>query len=406
MLLVLPLAKGQPSGYTLVQSLSQTFSQAPWMNLKSLYVKTEGGRLYYYLEYFAAIPNSRDYSRAVYVYMDTDRNSATGQFSSLRGWDYYAYVYIAGDNSSLSRYLYQWNQTTDSWRSLSEARPAMTLKPNTDYVEFSVDQQVIGYSAEGVLFRVVAYSSVPGLPEARFSYTLGSNAKTITVDGNPSDWGSTPASATFASKALNPAELEVSAIYVANDQNNLYLRYDVRGTPTKDIDVGSLYRRSYIYVDADDSASTGYSGDWGAEYYVYAQFASNPRKDPYGWVYRYTGTGEDWQFNYESDIDADFGSVLEFSVPLDALQMSQSGTISLYFESESWYLYDELPRPVDWLTYPAASTTSTSGGFSLVGLFGSEVLFLATVALLMLLEGVVIVLVMRRGRAPTPPPPP
>jgi len=373
------------------------------MNLKSVYAKTEGGRLCFYLEYFAPIPNSSDYRRSVYVYMDTDRNSATGSPSGMRGWDYYAYVYVRGDNSSISRYLYRWNQTTEDWRSLSEAGPIVTLMPNLDYIEFSVDQQVIGYSAEGVLFQVYVYSYVRGLQQATFSYTLGSNAKTITVDGNSADWGSTSPSVTFASKALEPAELEVSAIYLANDQNNIYFRLDVRGTPTKDISSGSLTRYTYTYLDTDNDPSTGYSGDYGAEYYVYASLSSDPRKDPYGSLYRYTGTGDDWRFDYQSDIDADFNNIFEFSAPLDALQLGQSGTISLYVEAESWYLSDQVPRPVNWVTYP---TASTSGGFSLVGLFGSEVLFLATVALLMLLEGVAIVLVMRRGKASTPPPPP
>jgi len=67
----------------------------------------------------------------------------------------------------------------------------------------------------------------------------------------------------------------------------------------------------------------------------------------------------------------------------------------------SWYVCETISRPMNYLSYPVAD-----GAFSIVGLFGSETLFLGGVALLMIVEAVVVFFLARRGRQQLPPPPP
>ena len=55
---------------------------------------------------------------------------------------------------------------------------------------------------------------------------------------------------------------------MANDQDNLYFRFDMRGTPTQRLGAGTLYRYFYIYVNTDDNNATGDLLRGGADYEV------------------------------------------------------------------------------------------------------------------------------------------
>jgi len=397
------LTQSQPQGYTSVYSASQAYSGAPWMNVKALYVRAEAGRLYYYLEYYGAIPDSRDLSRTVYIYMDTDRLASTGKASGGRGWDRYLYFYHYGDNSSYYIRLYQWNSTSGWWNSMPRDLAGMTLKPNLNYMEVWVEQEAIGYTSQGILLYTESYSYVLSLPESQFRYVLGSSSLRIGVDGDPGDWGATSPSASHPARSTEPAELEVAAFYVANDEENLYFRVDLRGTPSKTIEAAALYRYLYVYVDADDNSATGHQYSKGAEYYVYGSFQSSPAQSSYASCYKYAGTGTDWNYLYLSDGKSAFNRVLEFSVPLGPMRLSEGQAIGLHLGETSWYLYDMVPRPTNYLAFPAAAP---SAGFSVIALFGSEVVFLGIVAAVMLIEAVLIFIIARRGRREIPPPPP
>jgi len=97
-------------------------------------MKEEGTRLYFYVEYYGAIPSSYDYSRAIYIYMDTDRNPQTGSFRNELGRDYY--FYLTGDNSSSSASLSKWNSTSKSWNyGIKGLKPNARLAPGLNYME-------------------------------------------------------------------------------------------------------------------------------------------------------------------------------------------------------------------------------------------------------------------------------
>jgi len=81
----LPFIHGQPQGYVLIYSPPRAYTGADWIDVKAVYVKEEGNRLYFYVEYYGAIPSSGDYFRWSGIYMDTDRNPQTGSFSRGAG---------------------------------------------------------------------------------------------------------------------------------------------------------------------------------------------------------------------------------------------------------------------------------------------------------------------------------
>jgi hypothetical protein len=194
---------------------------------------------------------------------------------------------------------------------------------------------------------------------------------------------------------------------VANDNDYLYFRLDARGAPTKNLESGTLYRNLYLYLDTDNSNSTGHIGVGGADYELDATFYTGPGRSGYINLYKYFGSGTDWDFRYEDLGISQVGNdnVFEFKIPLARLGLGTSGTVNLYEGGQTWYLRDYYPRPVDYLSYPPSSAT-TGGELGIVKLFGSETVFLGVVAALMVVEAVLIVVAMRMGKKPETPPPP
>jgi hypothetical protein len=59
------------------------------------------------------------------------------------------------------------------------------------------------------------------------AYIIGSLVRKIKIDGDSNDWGSVSPLITFPPRSINPPELEISSIYIANDDENLYFRMGV-----------------------------------------------------------------------------------------------------------------------------------------------------------------------------------
>jgi len=397
---------GQPQGYTLVLSPTQYFSAAPWMNVKSIYMKAESNRLYWYIEYAGVMPSDSRSYRNAYVYMDTDKTISTGGQYNGRGMDYYLYFYLYGDNSSSYVRLYKWNATSQSYGSQPTTVTGLTRKSGLDYLEVWVDQQAAGYSAQGLYFYIDHYADTTGVTDASGEYIMGSHQRSITLDGNAGDWGDTPASITFPALSTVPAELEASAFCIANDQDNLYFRIDMRGTPTKSIEAGKIRRNLYVYVDTDDNNATGHLSTGGSEYELYLSSYTGVTRSGYVTMYRYVGTGEDWNFEWmdEGDATVAHDNTFEALIPLTKLGLGASGKIHLYIEDNRWYLSDTFPRPAQYVAFPAVQ--STTGDLGIVKLFGSETVFLTVVVGLMLVEAVLVFIIARRGKKQGIPPPP
>jgi len=368
LMLVVLRAAGQPQGYTLVYSPSRAYG-VDWMEIKAVYVKTEGNRLYFYIEYYGAIPSSGDYTRNIHIYMDTDRNNQTGMPRNKLGVDSWFYFNLLGDNSSAYAWLYyRWNSTTRSWFG-KNLMPNMKRAPGLDHMEIWVDQQDIGYTPGGMNLRMEAWSYVEAIPKTELNYVVGSSAKQITVDGDPGDWGTMPPLISFTPRSVNPPEMEASGIYIADDAENLYIRLDTRGTPTASLSTGSLARLLAVYFDIDNNDATGCFLYGGAEFRIMAYFYAEPKSNPYLICHRYIGTGRDekWE-NVSIEGAIGLNSVLEFKAPLSSLGLSSGQTVGIYVPKTSWNLY--LSTPV--LTFlpdttpPAISGASPTGSLNVL----------------------------------------
>jgi len=381
-LLPASFVQGQPQGYTLIYSPPRGY-YVDWMDVKAFYMKEEGNRLYFYVEYYGAIPSSSDYTRWINIYMDTDRNPHTGKVGNELGRDYYINFYLYGNNASSGATLNKWNSTSKSWNyDIKDLKPNARLAPGLSYMEIWVDQNDIGYTQNGIDFYIESTSRVCMSigPEGMRSYLIGSSVKQITVDGDSSDWGSIAPLTTFPSKSINPPELEISSVYVANDDENLYFRFDARGKPSLTVNAGKLERSFVVYLDADNNDNTGYIGRGGAEFYADTRFFTDLSKYTRVKYYKYTGTGSDssWQEIGSSSNSSDFNNVFEFKIPLSLFGLGSGQTVGIIMSSCGFFTR-QIP-PSGHLTYPPDMTPPTISGASPTGTISStSVTFSVTV---------------------------
>ncbi|HEV2210642.1 MAG TPA: immunoglobulin domain-containing protein [Verrucomicrobiae bacterium] len=90
-----------------------------------------------------------------------------------------------------------------------------------------------------------------------------STFKHITIDGSFNDWSGVPLAYTAAAGATNAIQYE--NVYVANDENNLYLRFTLYSPRA------NAFANSYdnLFIDADDYVGTGFGvGGIGSEMLV------------------------------------------------------------------------------------------------------------------------------------------
>jgi hypothetical protein len=221
----------------------------------------------------------------------------------------------------------------------------------------------------------------------------------------------------FQARGISPSELEVSALYVANDAENLYVRIDARGKPSSSIESGTLGRELHIYIDTDNNNGTGYKAYGGADFYVYVSFNARPDKYTYVSYYRNAGTGGDskWQYVSGTAANANYDAVYEFKVPLGLLGLKPQQKIGIYLPKQQWYLYQAIPVPVMYISYPLPKTNTMGTGGTVPGVaqkgfierfFGSETVFIVLVASVFLVEAAVIVYLAMRPRKQLPGAPP
>lgn len=322
------------------------------MDVKAIYVKAEGNRLYFCVEYYGEMPNSPLYDRAIRVYMDTDRNIQTGGpgYNGYgAGWDCYIRFGLYGDGSTSDAYLERWNSTTGSWWRIEDVTLGVTSASSLSYMEIWIDQQDIGYTPDGIYFYMDICSRLEAMPPAELSYIVGSSVKHITVDGEKDDWGTVTPLHAFEPRSITPPELEVSNIYVANDEENLYVRMDMRGTPSTTISDGILERSLYAYFDTDNNDHTGHTGYSGAEFQTVSPFNADPEKNTYVNYYKYVRTGESqsWQLVAGPSASSDINEVFEFKIPLSYLGLT-GNQLNLYLTRKLW----DLKRLTPKLAYP------------------------------------------------------
>jgi hypothetical protein len=76
----------------------------------------------------------------------------------------------------------------------------------------------------------------------------------ITIDGNTADWAGVPVAYTDEDGVNNPGGVDFQNVYLANDNNYLYIRFTLQ-QPADPIS----YYNTYIWLDGDNNSATGFN---------------------------------------------------------------------------------------------------------------------------------------------------
>ena len=362
------LAQGSNGGYSLVYSIPRAYPDSGWIDSKALYMKEDLDNLFFYVEFYGSMPaTSSDWRRQVSILIDSDGDPATGQRYKEIGVDYLVQAFVTGDNSISQAFLLKWDERTGDFQNIKDLKSTSILRPDTNYFEIKISKRDINYDPRGIKFYVVTtgewgHWGAPWLDE--FSYTMNSSFKHIKIDGRVDDWdGITPVK-TVSQPPDNPQEFLSSRVYVANDEEYIYMRVDTLERPKTTIDHGGVFRYLYFFIDLDDSDNTGDRGYRGAELYVEAEFHSNPTKLNNASYYIYSGESskwyEKWRLLLRSNDSLDFNDVFELKIPLTHLKTEPQQRIGIFIP---WGFNQILRRDVpeeNALSYPPTISTESS----------------------------------------------
>jgi len=171
---------------------------------------------------------------------------------------------------------------------------------------------------------------------------VGAYYRTIVADGDPSDWAGIPPIVIDEDEAGIAQDVDISACYVANDDDNVYFRVDVFGSISEDS--GNTY---IIYLDTGKPG--GFSVD-GIEADYRVKLFSYP--DCQLWVW----TGTDWQFIEQCQKSGKSGNVWEVEIALSDISSSPPpATLRVVFETGIYesveYVSEDFAPDEGYVTY-------------------------------------------------------
>ncbi|MEM2732441.1 MAG: hypothetical protein QXM66_02925 [Nitrososphaerota archaeon] len=206
---------------------------------------------------------------------------------------------------------------------VKDLKSTSIIDPKLDYVEVKINKSDIRYTSRGFNFYVVTTGErgrsgiKPWLDE--FSYIIDSITKNIKVDGEASDWGGVQPLITLGPSQDTPQHFSVSKIYVANDNENLYIRVDTFEKPRVTVDHGEIRRYLYFFIDNDSNDASRDAHYSGADTYVEVEFFS--RRDKFNNISYYAYTGEkkewyeEWSLLSTSNSSSDFDEIFNYEYP-------------------------------------------------------------------------------------------
>jgi len=252
------------------------------------------------------------------IYLDTDSsansgfaiNGALGADYLFNGWSLYRYTGSGSD--------WSWAAVAGGLESVAQG----------EYAEAGILRSALG-NPESVraLFRAdnttftgsYVVDNYPNADNGYFTYNLGANpvspiiiepvtnASTLSIDGNASDWASLQSFGIEANDITTAnAEADIQQTWMAHDAANFYLAYRNDGP----INTGTWWPWQ-VFLDTDLNGSSGFQAgnDVGAEYMLQGSA-----------IYQYTGAGSNWAWQYVSGTsNAVNGDFAEFSVPRSAI---------------------------------------------------------------------------------------
>lgn len=218
---------------------------------------------------------------AYQIYVDTDSNAETG----FKVRDVGAEYLIEGRN------LYRYTGTNNSW-SWEGITAISTSVINSNQAEFSFDYaQIESPDSFRFLFRgnntALGGDTADYYPNTGFftyqkhnSSGGGSGNTNITIDGDLSDWASLQ---NFASDPDDMSgAIDWKQTWAAHDEQHLYFAYRLH----KAINVNAAWGYQ-IFIDTQNTPDMGYNHALKADYLIEG-----------GNLYKYTGTGNDWQWEF------------------------------------------------------------------------------------------------------------
>jgi hypothetical protein len=154
-----------------------------------------------------------------------------------------------------------------------------------------------------------------------------SSFKNVTVDGSFNDWTGVPVAYTAA--AGSPSAIQFENVYMANDLNNLYIRFTLYA-PRADAFANS---QDNLFIDTDNNAATGFptSGigsemliQWGGGYQQKNGGFNEGAINNLGWAI--AGSADSLDFELAISRSATFAS--------DSTAVFANGTISVLLEGD------------------------------------------------------------------------
>ena len=340
-----PLAAYIPkveASYTYIND--PTFAQMGWMDVKSVGWDFNPGELLLTVKYQTNIPNNPNYQFYGNFYLDTDKNPATGSPSDA-GAEYFAYYRFSGDASSSYAELYHYDSGLGYFTYVKDLL-APTGSAGGDTVELGVPLSDIG-SPTGINIHLNGAGGVDDFLQKAYTYKTGMGTS-ITVDGNPSDWGTTPPNITDPTGDASPSFADVTNLYTTDGSGKLYFRIDFAAAPlTAHPEANStLETDGAIYLDTDHNPSTGASiGGIGADYELYTDFymyhAAGSR---YAGVGLDHWSGTDWTYVSSATLSVAVNTVFELSALLSDLGVAAGSTIGIYVGYVYTYNHDMVPN--------------------------------------------------------------
>ena len=192
---------------------------------------------------------------------------------------------------------------------LSGTAPALTYTPHGGYT--GPDQ-----------FAFIAHDGALNSNEALVNITVQASAGGIVVDGALTDWSGIQPATDPQDVPDNAANrLDLTALYLSNDNANLYVAYQNEGP----IELNWAYS---LYLDTDAQLGSGFRMfDIGAEYLVQGQS-----------LFQYAGDGSTWQWTYIGDVAAAVNvDVMEQGISLVSLGQPVDSIHAIFVGDNSAY---------------------------------------------------------------------
>jgi hypothetical protein len=328
------------------------------IDIAQLWAAHDATNFYFACQNYGPIA-SNDLNWAYNLYIDTDRNRATGFRGGGNDFPVGADYLLQGAT------LYQYAGTTGTdwnWIVVGIA----TWAAGGSNVEYSVPRSWFGNAS---LLRLFFYgdnsayggSTLDLYPDGALAAGGGGDylayritdvsnpvgTGSIAVNGNLSDWTSLLSfgvqSPGLTPTGSNPADL--TQLWVANDTSNLFLAYQNYGPTTSGLN--GAYN---LYIDTDANRSSGFRGGTdnfpiGAEYLL--QGSS---------LYQYSGAGTDWNWTLiGSAASAVASSNAELSLP--RVWLGNPELLELFFLDDNPSIGGTIPD-----VYPRSALQSRGGG--------------------------------------------